>query len=51
LETQGLLSSSWRLEDARPRRYYEISPAGQEILPKLIQEWESMVQMMGHMLE
>jgi DNA-binding PadR family transcriptional regulator len=51
LETQGLLSSSWRLEDARPRRYYVISPAGQEILPKLVMEWESMVQMMSRMLE
>jgi PadR family transcriptional regulator PadR len=51
LETQGLLSSSWRLEDARPRRYYMISPKGQEILPRLVEEWKSMVQMMGLMLE
>jgi PadR family transcriptional regulator PadR len=51
LETQGLLSSSWRLEDARPRRYYMISPKGQEILPRLVEEWKSMVQMMGRMLE
>jgi PadR family transcriptional regulator, regulatory protein PadR len=51
LETQGLLSSSWRLEDARPRRYYTISSEGQEVLPRLISEWESMVQMMGHMLD
>ncbi len=33
LETQGLLSSSWRLEDARPRRYYLISSEGQQVLP------------------
>jgi DNA-binding PadR family transcriptional regulator len=51
LETQGLLSSSWRLEDARPRRYYMISQEGKEILPKLVEEWESMVQTMRHMLE
>jgi PadR family transcriptional regulator PadR len=51
LETQGLLSSSWRLEEARPRRYYLISSEGREILPKLVKEWESMVQMMRHMLE
>ena len=51
LETQGLLSSSWRLEDARPRRYYVISLEGQKILPKLVMEWESMVQMMRRMLE
>ena len=51
LETQGLLSSSWRLEDARPRRYYMISQEGKEILPKLVEEWESMVRMMRHMME
>jgi PadR family transcriptional regulator PadR len=51
LETQGLLSSRWRLEDARPRRYYMISPQGQEILPRLVEEWKSMVQMMRAMLE
>jgi DNA-binding PadR family transcriptional regulator len=51
LETQALLSSSWRIEDARPRRYYKISPQGEVLLPKLTQEWESMVQMMRRMLE
>ena len=51
LETQGLLSSSWRLEDARPRRYYMLSPEGQKILPRLVSEWENMVQMMKRLLE
>lgn len=51
LETQGLLSSNWRLEDARPRRYYVISPDGQKILPRLVNEWEGMVQMMRRMLD
>jgi DNA-binding PadR family transcriptional regulator len=51
LETQGLLSSSWRLEDTRPRRYYLISSEGQQILPKLEQEWETMVKMMENILE
>lgn len=50
LESQGLLSSAWRLEDARPRRYYVISPEGKGILPRLTSEWESMVKMMTHML-
>ncbi len=51
LETQGLLSSSWRLEDARPRRYYVISHEGQQLLPRLVEEWESMVRMMNRMLD
>ena len=28
LESQGLLQSNWRLEEARPRRYYVISQEG-----------------------
>jgi PadR family transcriptional regulator PadR len=51
LESQGLLSSAWRLEDARPRRYYVISQQGKGILPRLTCEWESMVKMMTHMLK
>jgi len=51
LETQGLLSSSWRLENARPRRYYVVSQEGQKILPRLVEEWESMVRMMNRMLD
>ena len=51
LETQGLLSSNWRLEDARPRRYYTISHEGLKILPRLVIEWESMVRMMNRMLD
>jgi PadR family transcriptional regulator PadR len=51
LETQGLLSSNWRVEDARPRRYYQLSQAGEDDLPRLIHEWESIVQMMQRMLK
>jgi len=51
LETQGLLSSNWRLEDARPRRYYVVSQKGQKLLPRLVEEWESMVLMMKRMLD
>lgn len=50
LESQGLLESVWKLEEARPRRYYVISPAGKEILPQLKQEWADIVSMMDKML-
>ncbi len=43
LESQGLLESRWRLEDARPRRYYVISPEGRRALPRLQEEWSKMV--------
>jgi DNA-binding PadR family transcriptional regulator len=38
LETQGLLESRWKLEEARPRRYYIISAAGRTALPLLAAE-------------
>jgi len=50
LESQGLLESVWKLEEARPRRYYVISRAGKEILPQLKQEWAAIVAMMDKML-
>lgn len=40
LETQGLLSSEWRvIDEARPRRYYKLSELGQQILDDLGKEW------------
>jgi DNA-binding PadR family transcriptional regulator len=50
LETQGLLESVWKLEDARPRRYYVISTEGKKLLPKLKKEWAGIVSVMKKML-
>ncbi len=51
LEAQGLLASVWKLEEARPRRYYVISPEGRQLLPRLKEEWNNIVDLMGKMLE
>lgn len=50
LESQGLLESVWKLEEARPRRYYVISAQGRKILPRLKEEWNSIVAVMKKML-
>ena len=51
LETQGLLQSDWRIVDeARPRRYYVISPQGRTVLNKLKREWSTMAETMKQML-
>ena len=50
LEAQGLLESVWKIEEARPRRYYVISAAGRKLLPKLKDEWNSIVAVMKKML-
>ena len=51
LESQGLLQSDWRIMDeARPRRYYVISPQGRVVLNKLKKEWSVMAATMQKML-
>ena len=47
LESQGLLRSDWRIADeARPRRYYVISPQGRAVLTQLKREWSNVVSTM-----
>ena len=50
LEAQGVLESVWKIEAARPRRYYVISTEGRKFLPKLKKEWAGIVSMMDQML-
>ena len=40
LESQGLLLSEWREQDKRNKRYYRLSPQGEEILELLLEDWE-----------
>ena len=40
LETQGLLVSEWREEEKRNKRFYRLSPEGEQILTHLLQEWQ-----------
>lgn len=39
LESQGLLTSEWREEDRRRKRFYRLSPAGEATLARLEAEW------------
>ena len=41
LESQGLLSSEWREEDKRNKRFYVLSPDGKQILKQLMAEWRN----------
>ena len=51
LDAQGLLQSDWRIVDeARPRRYYVISPQGRDVLAQLKLEWSTMTATMQKML-
>lgn len=50
LESQGLLSSDWRVGEDRPRRYYVISAEGQKVLPQLKEEWTTLVATLDRIL-
>lgn len=39
LETQGLLTSEWREEDKRNKRFYRLSSVGETVLGQLLAEW------------
>ncbi|MDQ0059885.1 PadR family transcriptional regulator [Paenibacillus harenae] len=42
LEKQELLESKWDTNEARPRKYYLLSPFGQEVYAGLCQEWRKL---------
>jgi DNA-binding PadR family transcriptional regulator len=42
----------WRVEEARPRRYYVVSAEGRKVLPLLKEEWDKLaVTMQGFLSE
>jgi PadR family transcriptional regulator, regulatory protein PadR len=51
LEKQGLLESEWEVGEARPRKYYRISPLGREVLTTLLAEWSATVEVMRRILK
>lgn len=40
LEGQGMLASEWNTQEARPRKFYRTSPAGERLLTALLADWE-----------
>lgn len=42
LEQQGLLTSEWREEEKRNKRFYQLSGAGRAVLARLTDEWRAM---------
>ena len=50
LETQGLLTSEWREENKRNKRFYRLSPEGQTILRQLVEEWRGIDESLTRIL-
>ncbi len=51
LETQGLLLSEWREEDKRKKRFYRLSPSGEAMLARLLQEWRRISNSLEKIIE
>jgi PadR family transcriptional regulator, regulatory protein PadR len=51
LETQGLLVSQWREEEKRKKRFYRLSPAGEQILGRLLEEWQNINSSLSKILQ
>jgi PadR family transcriptional regulator PadR len=51
LETQGLLVSQWREEEKRNKRFYRLSPAGEQILGQLMEEWQNINTSLSKILQ
>ena len=51
LEKQGLLESKWDTNEARPRKYYLLSPLGHEVYEQLCLEWKKMVDGLSSLID
>jgi len=41
LEAQGVLASQWREEEKRNKRFYRLTPEGEQIFAQLLAEWHA----------
>ena len=51
LETQGLLVSEWREEEKRNKRFYRLSLEGEQILGRLLEEWNAINTSVSRILD
>ena len=51
LESQGLLTSEWREENKRKKRFYRLSPEGEEIFGQLLEEWQKINRALDQIIE
>ncbi len=51
LEVQGLLTSEWREENKRRKRFYRLAPEGEQILHPLLDEWQRINSSLNRVLQ
>ena len=50
LDEQGLLESNWNVEGSRPRKYYQLSADGAQVLEALSVEWRSLIEALNKLM-
>ncbi len=50
LETQELLTSEWREEGGRKKRFYKLSTEGRQVLKQLLAEWKGINQSLNRIV-
>lgn len=50
LEKQGILESEWDTTESRPRKFYQLSQLGKEVLERIKGEWDSLSNQMDEFL-
>jgi PadR family transcriptional regulator, regulatory protein PadR len=51
LEKQELLVSSWDTNEARPRKYYQLSETGKQVYGHLRQEWANLAEGVNRLMD
>ncbi len=51
LEKQGLLTSEWNTDEARPRKFYVVSPLGSRVREALAAEWTELNRHLGTVIQ
>lgn len=51
LERQGVLESVWDTGEARPRKYYQLTQAGEKLYGDLVEEWQVMTKSIAAMIQ
>jgi DNA-binding PadR family transcriptional regulator len=51
LESQGLLTSEWRIEDGPPRRYYRLNETGLALYRGMRTSWRELGVVMDRLLD
>jgi DNA-binding PadR family transcriptional regulator len=47
LEKQALVTSEWNTDEARPRKFYRTSAAGETLAARLLQDWTDLTRVLN----